>query len=86
MDFRMQALEEYPEIMRPGACFDTALKLEENSKPEANVADWKSICHASGTRNAGVGCQNIKRNKPLYTCTYKSLSSFWQASRKVTSA
>jgi hypothetical protein len=76
-------LEDNPEIMRPVACFNKELKLEGNGKPEANVADWNTVCSTAAQRKAGLGCDAATRGRPLYTCTYKSLSSFWQASHLV---
>jgi hypothetical protein len=76
----MQALQDNPEWIRPVSCFTKAMALAGNNKPEGNVADWSSICRASATKQAGKICATATPEQPLFKCTYKSLSTFWQVS------
>jgi hypothetical protein len=59
--------------LQPDDCIDATLLQDGLS--EARVLNWPSMCKKAASKPA---CRSIKRTQPLYTCSYKSLSTFYQ--------
>jgi hypothetical protein len=62
----------------PSECFD---KAQLQGQDEADVGDWSGACSAAAT--ASAKCSAITKQQPLYNCTFKSLSSFYQIQQAI---
>jgi hypothetical protein len=62
-----------PQWILPASYFDT--KALADQQDEAEVGEWKSICQKY---QQSPKCSDITREQPRYSCSYKSLSSFYQ--------
>lgn len=74
----LRNLEDAPQWLQPNSCMDTALAQE--GLREAAVLNWRDMCRKAASQPA---CTAIKREQPLYTCSYKSLSSFYQIEQHI---
>jgi hypothetical protein len=67
-----------PQWILTQSCFDT--KALADQQDEAEVGEWKSICQKyQDTTN----CSDITKEQPRYSCSYKSLSSFYQMQQHI---
>jgi hypothetical protein len=64
----------------PSACFNASKLLK--GQDEADVGDWTLPCSAAAKAAAGE-CAGITKQQPLYSCSFKSLSSFYQIEQEI---
>jgi hypothetical protein len=69
-----------PQTVLPLQCFNLRKLLQQQD--ETNVADWSGICKAAAAA-ANPKCAAITKQRPLYNCTYQSLSSFYQIQQHI---
>jgi hypothetical protein len=67
----------------PTACFNTSTLLKDTD--EADVGDWSSICSAAAATATPKTCSSIFKEQPQYSCSFKSLSSFYQIQQEIRS-
>ncbi|WIA23159.1 hypothetical protein OEZ85_001490 [Tetradesmus obliquus] len=77
----LKALTENPQWVLPSSCFNTAKLLK--GQDEADVGEWSSICAAAAAAAATPTCKDITREQPLFRCSFKSLSSFYQIQQHI---
>jgi hypothetical protein len=70
--------EVTPEWMLPSKCFDDALRLNPARSAEPDINDFSDICKAATVNSPDPECRNVTAQQPRYSCSFKSLSSFWQ--------
>jgi hypothetical protein len=66
--------------MLPSSCFNTRNLLK--GQDEADVSDWPGICSAAATT---LQCAAAFQKQRLFSCSYKSLSSFAQVQQAIRS-
>jgi hypothetical protein len=64
----------------PSTCFNTRKLLK--GQDEADVSDWQGICAAAAT---SLKCVAAFKRQRLFSCSYKSLSSFAQVQQAIRS-
>jgi hypothetical protein len=69
-----------PHKLLPPKCFNTATLLQ--GQDEADAGDWAAVCKAAAA-SPSSSCAAITKQQPLYTCSYESLSSFYQIQRHI---
>jgi hypothetical protein len=67
-----------PHKLLPPKCFNTKALLQ--GQDEADAGNWAAVCKAAA---ASPDCAAITKQQPLYTCTYESLSSFYDIQRHI---
>uniref|UniRef100_A0A383W9S6 Peptidase C1A papain C-terminal domain-containing protein n=1 Tax=Tetradesmus obliquus TaxID=3088 RepID=A0A383W9S6_TETOB len=76
----LKAMTENPQWVVPSSCFNTAKLLK--GQDEADVGEWSSICSAAAA-SATPACAAITKQQPLFRCSFKSLSSFYQIEQHI---
>jgi hypothetical protein len=72
-----------PQWVLPSSCFNTTQRL--NGQDEADVGDWMEPCKAESASalELNAECASITKQQPLYTCSFESLSSFYQIKQAI---
>uniref|UniRef100_A0A383W3I5 Peptidase C1A papain C-terminal domain-containing protein n=1 Tax=Tetradesmus obliquus TaxID=3088 RepID=A0A383W3I5_TETOB len=71
---------ENPQWVLPSACFNARKLLK--GQDEADVTDWSQPCRAAAM-TATKQCATISEQQPLYSCSFKSLNSFYQIEQEI---
>jgi hypothetical protein len=71
--------KDNPQWLMPSDCFDTV--LSEQGIAEADVDS--NMCSKFSSASNMQSCRRITATQPLYTCSYKSLSSFYQIQQHI---
>jgi hypothetical protein len=72
---------ENPQWVLPSECFNVT-QLQQG-QDEADVGDWTRACSTAATAATNSSCAAITKQQPLYNCTFKSLSSFYQVQQAI---
>jgi hypothetical protein len=70
--------EVTPQWMLPSKCFDVALRTNPAGAAEPDISDFAGICRVATTTSKDPECAAIGAQQLRYSCSFKSLSSFWQ--------
>ncbi|WIA41425.1 hypothetical protein OEZ86_005008 [Tetradesmus obliquus] len=79
----LRALETNPQWMVPGKCFEAAQKKNSAGAAESDISDFQGICLGTTSKSEDPVCSGIKKDQPRYSCSFKSLSSFWQVQQHI---
>jgi hypothetical protein len=64
--------------MLPTKCFEAALRSNPSGSAEPDISDFGSICRGAAVASKDQECRGVTAQQQRYSCSFKSLSSFWQ--------
>ncbi|WIA41427.1 hypothetical protein OEZ86_005009 [Tetradesmus obliquus] len=79
----LRSLEVTPQWMLPRKCFDAALQSNSAGAAEPDISDFAGICRATAAGSKDPECAAVTKEQPRYSCSFKSLSSFWQVQQHI---
>ncbi|KAF6255687.1 hypothetical protein COO60DRAFT_193116 [Scenedesmus sp. NREL 46B-D3] len=79
----LKALSENPSWMLPDKCFVAALARNPAGSVEPDINNFDRVCRITTEASNDPECQGVTVDQPRYTCSFRSLSSFWQIQQHI---
>ncbi|WIA21131.1 hypothetical protein OEZ85_005443 [Tetradesmus obliquus] len=79
----LRQLEQAAQWMLPSKCFEAALQKNPAGAAEPDISDFQGICLGTTSKSEIPACKAVTKEQPGYSCSFKSLSSFWQIQQHI---
>eukprot|EP00883_Tetradesmus_obliquus_P003349 jgi/Sobl393_1/13601/SZX60317.1 len=77
----LRNLDDGPQWLLPEHCVEPVLAASQ--REDADVSDWPTMCRKFEAQSRNPQCRKVTRAQPQYSCSYRSLSSFYEIQQHV---